>query len=561
MKRPWVLPKKGEVVFHPLLFALFPVLSLYVKNVGKGFLREALVITAGVFVFSILLWFLVHLLVRDKQRAAIVASVFFVLFFSHGHAISVFRTVLEHLHLQDRAGFLVHGNAAGVGWAVLWAILFVAASRFAVRVRSNLGVMTQLLNVVSLALVVMVGVTFVRAGGFERFLAPSLHDAATRIGEIVQDIGTRRVDKDSPRAFLPMVSAAPEWSGLDDVWLEELPADNVGSSSLPDIYYIILDMYIRPDYLAQIYSYDSSEFLAFLADRGFYIAGKSRSNYPYTTHSLASSLNFMYLDEIASQAASLTGHGPSVAMINNSRLVHYLRQQGYTFVAFSTGYWFTEIQDADIYMEPSVPGWNVSKFQAGLINSTPLSLLPIVRGSQDDIDRGRVLYTLDHIPDATQLDSPTLVFAHIPSPHDPYVFGPNGEPVQSRSSYTYDEYIEAYRNQVAFLNHRLQQLIDEILTQSPEPPVIILQGDHGACYGTEYDVHIAQRTAILNAYYFPDQNYAALYESITPVNTFRIVLNAYFGADYERLDDRSYYSESETPYLFRDVTAQVRADD
>jgi hypothetical protein len=561
MKRPWALPKKGEIVFHPFLFALFPVLSLYVKNVGKGFLREALAITAGVFVLSILLWLLAYLVLRDKQRSAIVASVFFVLFFSHGHAISVFRTVLEHLHLQDRVGFLVHGNAAGVGWAVLWAILLVAASRFAGRLRSNLGVMTQLLNVVSLALVVMVGVTFLRAGGFERFLAPSLHDAATRMGELVQDIDMRKVDRDSHRTFLPMVSAEPGWSGLEDAWLKGLPADSAASSSRPDIYYVILDMYIRPDYLKEIYSYDPSEFLAFLADRGFYIAGKSRSNYPYTTHSMASSLNFMYLDEIASQVDSLTDHGPSVAMINNSRLVHYLRQQGYTFVAFSTGFWFTEIKAADIYMEPSLPGWNVSKFQAGLINSTPLSLLPIVRGTQDDMDRGRVLYALDHIPDATQIDSPTFVFAHISSPHDPYVFGPNGEPVQSKSSYTYGEYVEAYRNQVAFLNHSLQQVIDEILTQSPEPPVIILQGDHGACYGTKYDVHIAERTAILNAYYFPDQNYAALYESITPVNTFRVVLNAYFGADYELLDDRSYYSRPETPYLFRDVTEQVLVGD
>jgi hypothetical protein len=48
---------------------------------------------------------------------------------------------------------------------------------------------------------------------------------------------------------------------------------------------------------------------------------------------------------------------------------------------------------------------------------------------------------------------------------------------------------------------------------------------------------------ILNANYFFDHNYTALYPGITPVNTFRVILNIYFGASLPLLDDRSFFPD------------------
>jgi hypothetical protein len=39
-----------------------------------------------------------------------------------------------------------------------------------------------------------------------------------------------------------------------------------------------------------------------------------------------------------------------------------------------------------------------------------------------------------------------------------------------------------------------------------------------------------------------------LYDSITPINSFRIVLDEYFGSDYPLLEDVSYYA-----YQFRQL--------
>ena len=54
--------------------------------------------------------------------------------------------------------------------------------------------------------------------------------------------------------------------------------------------------------------------------------------------------------------------------------------------------------------------------------------------------------------------------------------------------------------------------------------------------------------SILNAYYFHDGNYEQLYENISPVNSFRVILNQYMEMDFELLDDRSYMSTWATPY-------------
>jgi hypothetical protein len=50
----------------------------------------------------------------------------------------------------------------------------------------------------------------------------------------------------------------------------------------------------------------------------------------------------------------------------------------------------------------------------------------------------------------------------------------------------------------------------------------------------------------------------ALYDTITPVNSFRVLLTRLFGAKYARLPDRSFYSTASHPFDFTDVTALIR---
>ena len=58
--------------------------------------------------------------------------------------------------------------------------------------------------------------------------------------------------------------------------------------------------------------------------------------------------------------------------------------------------------------------------------------------------------------------------------------------------------------------------------------------------------NLQDRMRILNAYYLPDGGEEVLYPSISPVNTFRLILNYYFGTSYPLLDDTAYHSGYET---------------
>ncbi|MBN2676600.1 MAG: hypothetical protein JXR32_00895, partial [Anaerolineaceae bacterium] len=99
-----------------------------------------------------------------------------------------------------------------------------------------------------------------------------------------------------------------------------------------------------------------------------------------------------------------------------------------------------------------------------------------------------------------------------------------------------------YTDQVTFINSQIIPIIDEILAGSEIQPIIFLQGDHG------FDP--PNRMEILNAYLVPDVVKAHLYPEISPVNSFRLLFDTYFGADYGLLPDRSYYSNYATPYEF-----------
>ncbi|HLO30688.1 MAG TPA: hypothetical protein VK249_16200, partial [Anaerolineales bacterium] len=65
-------------------------------------------------------------------------------------------------------------------------------------------------------------------------------------------------------------------------------------------------------------------------------------------------------------------------------------------------------------------------------------------------------------------------------------------------------------------------------------PIIVIQGDHSY-------FKLADRVKILNAYYFPDGGDKSLYSTVTPVNTFRLIFNTYYGGQYPLLPDISRY--------------------
>lgn len=355
------------------------------------------------------------------------------------------------------------------------------------------------------------------------------------------------------------------------------------NQSPPDIYYIILDGYGRKDVLEDVYGYDNSEFLDFLKNRGFFIAEKARSNYLQTPLSLSSSLNFDYIHFAEEYTGSRSiNRIPLFKLIYENRVIQLLRDQGYQIITTSSGYPFTELPDADEYLSPYLSSLN--ELERFFLSTTSLDAListdtktgnhlryylplPGYQASRD-----RIVFSLEHLQDIPRLVTPKFVLVHIVGPHPPFVLDSNGNPIHTDHPYlagdgtafggTIGEYQRDYIEQLIYINSLVEIAVDAILSKSSQQPVIIIQADHGPGSLLVRDslesTCLFERTSILSAYYFPHES-TALYSQITPVNSFRIVLNEIFNAQLPILPDDTYFSPQSWPYDFTLVSQQIDA--
>jgi hypothetical protein len=505
--------------FHPFLFVMFPVLFLYANNEGEVSLRQIFLPLAVLIALTVLLWIFTGLALKNKVKGALVVSLLWVLFFSYGH----FSRFASHLFIGD---FIIGQPRYTL---LLWGILFCAGSYFIIRARTNFHRLTNLVNVIAatLVLISVFNITYYEINNGVPDLSATGHN-----------MDTEQVQLTPP-------------------------------AKLPDIYYIILDRYGSPRTLHDVYGFDNTAFLSFLTDTGFYIASASNANYPATQLSLASSLNMQYINYLVGNQES-NNMSPVFKVLEDYSVWHLLKRNGYTYIHF--GSWSGPTAK-NRYADVNINYFKLplTEFQRALYHTT--MLYPIGRTFIFDERKeqwDRTLYQLDELAKIPDIKEPTFVFAHFLVPHDPYVFSSDGRFITSAEDTTRSRN-EAYIAQIVFINNKFRELIPNILARSEVPPVIIIQSDEGP-YPRRYDLYessfnweqateeeLRQKMGILNAYYLPDKDKSALYPSITPVNSFRIVFNLYFNSELELLPDRSYiFGDSKHPLKFNDVTEKIK---
>ena len=521
---------KRRVIFHPILFAVFPILALYAHNAGQvpaSVVWRPLAVTVAL---ALILLGLLGIALRNWRKAGLLSSLVVFLFFSYGH----FRAALGEW------GWGVLGVNIGPAKVVVltMGIALVLGVYFIVKTRKDLRKLTNVLNVAGSCLVII--------------------SVLSIVGYKVRTSGAS-VGEESEETFAAEPMSAEDRAGL------------------PHIYYIILDAYARADVLKDIYGHDNSDFVKFLKSKGFYVARKSRSNYCQSDLSMASSLNLKYLDDLVERiGAEYDTREPLRRLMGRNRAMRFLKQQGYTTVAFASGYSGTELKAADVYRTSA---WFLNEFEHGVIDMTPIpAVLSKLSGLRMGtlyrygMHRKRILFTFDHLAEPCLRQEPVFVFSHIIAPHPPFLFGPEGEAVTptggfweaDRDDFREAErqaYVKGYRDQLIYINSRVRSLVEEVLAKSSRPAIIILQADHGPrCYFHWSDpekVNFKEALGILNAVRVPDEGRVGLYEEMTPVNTFRLIFNAYLGTNLKRLKDESYYSTYTRPYKFLNVTEKV----
>lgn len=333
---------------------------------------------------------------------------------------------------------------------------------------------------------------------------------------------------------MPLVTALQQnWGTMvaSTTGFDDLEAPTARPRTLRDIYYIILDAYGSERLLKNRSAYDNHEFVEFLARKGFYVAPESRTNYPITRFSLSSSLNMDYLSRLEGRP------DVTVDLIESNRVERFLKAMGYTIVRFPTWWVGTKRAPfADVRFESRAKLW--SEFNETLLEMTMLGPFIVFRR---EAERTHTLYVFDKLQNMPPLGKPMFVFVHILCPREPFVFDRDGnrrEDGETRWRYDDPRSMDRYVDQVVFVNRKVEQLVDSLISRSKVPPIIIIQGDHGPTYSDERQKR--GYFGILNAYYLPDGGAEKLYPSITPVNSFRMILDYYFGTHLGLLEDRSY---------------------
>ena len=509
-----------QIVFHPILCAIFPVLFFFSHN-SDAFdfavlIRPLIAVTAA----AVLLTLILRRALHDPQKAGLITSVAFLWLFSHGY---IYNLAESNGYFFDADGLSMPEFVISVVYiAFVFGIVY-----FYIRCKSVYG-WTYFMNVWSMILLAL----------------PAVHVA---------------------QAAFATRAALEEQSRREAVALE---APGVSQARpLPDIYFIVLDGYGRSDVLKEFYGYDNSDFLRGLKEKGFYVAQDSMANYSITALSVAATLNAEYIDSLV--AADLKGKAdwrPVRRLLRKNRLTAFLQRWGYSIVSFSTVYYNVDLGQADFYFSR---WWYLNLFEMGLIERTPIPWLLRKLGWTilQDWHRGMSLQTLDHLPDATRLEGPKFVYAHVLCPHPPFLFGPRGEAVNPNTRYdlwldgpdiikrpggSLEQYVQFYVGQVQFVEWKIKHIVREVLEKSATPPIIVLHSDHGPTAGPwvaeKNSTSERIRFGILNALHLPNGGAERLYDSISPVNTFRVVLNHYFGAQYDLLEDRHYWADPASPY-------------
>lgn len=368
----------------------------------------------------------------------------------------------------------------------------------------------------------------------------------------------------------------------------------------PDIYYIVLDRYTSDNVLQNQFGFNNTGFNQFLKNNNFSVNSKAFSNYPYTTMSIASTMNANYNSDIVQKFGSspLQILEPYHDAIRYASVTEKLKSLGYSY--YQLGTWYetdnkAPLADYNYQPEGQLTIFNhiftlntfaKMKFTNSLyyqfarhgIRIGRFNLFSYSSISESDATTAKLTQLSDI---ADQQAGSKFIFAHILVPHDPYYFNADGSISSTHNSDNIGEPIkQKYLGQVKFINSEIQALISHIRQKSDNKAVIVLQSDEGpypaqlsgqnfnsTAVGDEMDStdmrtwpdqDLKMKYGILAAYNIPGAKQADL-DQANSVNIFRVIFNTYFDANMPYLTECNYaFPDGRSqPFIYSDITARL----
>jgi hypothetical protein len=520
------LPRPGlrDYPYHPLLISSFHVLLLFAVNINQTEIGPPLKVLILTLLITILLFSAAAVLSKDPGRAASLTTLTILLFFSYGRLFDIVPGIRIGGVVIGRNKFLLplYGLAAVLG------IVWIFRGRTYVKKEQDIH---RFLNIFGLALIL--GTAVMGAFAYD-----------WRAAGYGQD---RRAQGEAPKKAVPV--SPTEERGRDR----------------PNIYFLVFDSYASPRVLRRYYQWDDSAFTGALKQRGFAVTENGFSNYPFTSLSVASTLNMGYVHEENEFREAKNKSAFLVKRIEKNLVMDSFAAQGYDIVV--PDLWESRYRSGLKPGRPSDDAERKNREFAGLVVHTSL-LRVIEKELSANILRENILSSLQKLSQAERPIRPTFLYAHIVCPHPPYLFRWDGSPTDLFSSaWGRIENSDGYIQQVRFIGTQIIATVDDIRKRDPQG-LIIVQADHG--HGYALGDHLLNRErppeefliaqfGILSAVSLPPG--LVLPPCVTPINQFRYLLNDLFGAGYPGLPERAFFTPIKEPFRFRDVTSVLMESD
>ena len=494
----------GSSFIHPLLFAIFPVTFIFVNNLDFVSKSDFFTSLAIMSVFTAIVWSVLKVITTNIYKSSIALSALLLLSFTYGHFHNL---IVDFTGEYIRNIFLIP----------FFLFIFLLIIFFLTKSSHDFKNLNKIINGVSITIVLISLVHLVPFYAFD----PSTDDG-------ISNISSNTI---------------------------------INSTNLPDVYYIILDAYASESSLMEFYGFDNGDFVNSLESRGFVVIDDSHSNYAWSYLSIGSSLNMNY-HEFDEQLGE-KNYGLAYDLISHNLVMQNFKLLGYEIFNLNSGWGPTrtfDISDHDLCGKANLIG--DSPIIISILDNSILK--PIYSILLVDDKRDRILCQFEKLSQiSSESKQPIFVFAHFMIPHHPYIFAKDGSKL-TPSNLEFGNFGKIrdpnYLEQLQFANMKILHSIDEIIETSDVPPVIILQSDHGSIPPGNSDQQdkIREKMSNFNSYYFPSNGASVLYDDITPVNSFRLIFNHYFGYDYDLLKDESFWSVmnpfDSTPPYFENVS-------
>lgn len=486
----------------PFGLSLYPILFHYSHNltqISQAFsvmdLRFPLVIS---FLFSVSILLSIFLFSGDIEKASILTCLSIVFFYSAGHIFNSLRNLIgPHTFL------------------IIFVTIFCVMAIGIAKLNNFFAIILRFINIITIFVILF-----------------CLNTIFTNL----------QINKNDPAQEKYLIGEAI----------------NEEHSSLPDIYFIILDGYANEETLKNYLNYDNSWFLNGLRKQGFRVVKRSFSNYDRTSCSVPSIMGMQYIPKQKTFDSKWL-----YSIYQDSKVVGFLKERGYKFFYANPQHAIaTQHRLADFsFVRPIYAGGN---FLSTLMKNTVL--FNFVKFDYYDEGRSLAMSSLDFVKDSVfYVDSPKLVFLHYFYTHHPYLFTRDGRDLEKKDKELLNSK-EGYLETLEFTSKKILDLTNYILKNSKKEPIIILISDHGVYLnflkneryfsGDRRLLGSSVSPRNLAVFNLPSGGEVILYDNMSNVNIFRSIFNYYFNSNFEKLDDRAFILDDlNKEYL--DVTEQV----